>query len=57
MIQVNSLLEYFIGLKQTYTRDEMLQYYYDKQINKCKKLLICGIEYTTFKQYEELIWD
>lgn len=54
MIQVNSLLEYFLGLKDKYPNDEELLCYYFSQIDKCKSLLSYGIEYTTFEQFEKL---
>lgn len=54
MIQINSLLEYFLGNYTKFKSDDELAYYYQKQIDRCKKLLKCGIEYTTFEQFESL---
>lgn len=54
MMQIDSLIEYFIGMKQKFKYDEGVSYYYQLKINRCKELLRHGIEYTTFEQFEAI---
>lgn len=53
MIDVKSLLTYFIGLKNKYSYDEELLHFYYTQIDRCNSLLAYGIEYTTFEQWDK----
>lgn len=55
MIEVNSLLEYFLGLKRQFQYDSELVFYYDLKINHCKELLQLGIYQTTFEKFENLV--
>lgn len=55
MIEVNSLLEYFLGLRKQFHYDDELVYYYNLKINHCEELLSLGIEHTTFDKFERLL--